>query len=454
MQLKSEILNNRSQRKILLIFQILQFDLCITNEQICALVMKTIICFDLINLNMILKKSLKAVVISQKNNLLIYNQGIKRELLHEITLYKNFAIIISGIRRCGKSTLLNQLMQEFPNAYYLNFEDTRLFNFEISDFQKLIEIFIEEYGESDHYFFDEIQNVPQWEIFVRSMLDQGKKIVITGSNASLLSKELGTRLTGRHLRYELFPFSYREMLQLLKKEKGIASFALYFKNGGFPEFLKINNEQILQELFNDIIVRDIIARYGIRESKLIKELGIYLLTNVAKEFSFNNLRKIFNIGSTNTIISFISYFEDSYLFFTVPKFSYSLKKQLVNPKKIYSIDNGLTRANSISSSTDHGRLLENLVFQELKRRNKQLFYFKETGECDFVIKEKEKITSAIQVCYEFNETNKKREINGLVEALFKFNLKQGLILTYDDEDELKIENKRIIITPVWKWMLT
>ncbi|MCF2140123.1 MAG: ATP-binding protein [Candidatus Lokiarchaeota archaeon] len=401
---------------------------------------------------MILKKTLKEIVKSQKDNLSKYDFGIKREILNDITINKNFALVISGIRRCGKSTLLIQLMKELPNFYYMNFEDTRLLSFDNSDFQKLDEIYIKEYGESEYYFLDEIQNIQQWEIFVRSRLDQGKKFVITGSNASLLSKELGTKLTGRHLRYELFPFSYREMLQFLNKDSNIASFDYYLKNGGFPEFLKLENEQILQELFNDIVLRDIVARYGIRESKLIIELGIYLLTNVGKEFSFNNLKKIFHAGSINTIISFISYFEESYLLFTISRFSYSLKKQLVNPKKVYSIDNGLTRANSISFSADHGRMLENLVFQELKRRNKKIFYFKENGECDFVIKEKEKITLAIQVCYELNENNMKREFDGLIEALIKFNLNEGLILTYDDEDEVKYENKKIIIKPVWKWI--
>ena len=401
---------------------------------------------------MILKKVLKEIVKSQKANLSKYDFGIEREILNDITINKNFALVISGIRRCGKSTLLIQLMKELPDFYYLNFEDTRLFSFDNSDFQKLDEIFIEEYGESEYFFFDEIQNIQQWEIFVRSRLDQGKKFVITGSNASLLSKELGTKLTGRHLRYELFPFSYREMLKFLNKENNIASFKYYLKNGGFPEFLKLNNEQILQELFNDIVLRDIVARYGIREIKLIKELGIYLLTNVGKEFSFNKLKRIFHAGSINTIISFISYFEESYLLFSISKFSFSLKKQIVNPKKIYSIDNGLTKANSTSFSADHGRMLENLVFQELKRRYKKIFYFKENGECDFVIKEKEKITLAIQVCHELNENNMKREFDGLIEALIKFNLKEGLVLTYDDEDEVIYENKKIIIKPVRNWM--
>jgi hypothetical protein len=285
------------------------------------------------------------------------------------------------------------------------------------------------------------------------MLDKGKRFLITGSNASLLSKELGTRPTGRHLRYELFPFSYKEMLTLSNLDPSKESFEDYLKKGGFPEFLKNQKEEILRELFYDIVIRDIVVRHKIRNLKTIKELGIYLLTNVGKEFSYNNLKKTFNLGSINTVISFISFFEDSYLLFTVPKFSYSFKQQLVNPKKIYSIDNGLSNANSVSFSSDKGRMLENVVFNNLRKKFKNIYYFQETYECDFVIKEKEKIILAIQVCYELNNDNKERELNGLLEALIALNIEQGLILTFNIEDQFVIKNKKIFVKPTWKWLL-
>ena len=182
-------------------------------------------------------------------------------------------------------------------------------------------------------------------------------------------------------------------------------------------------------------------------------MALYLLTNVGKEFSYNNLRKTFNLGSTNSAISFVSYFEDSYLLFTVPKFDYSLKKQLVNPKKVYSIDNGLTNVNSSSFSQDKGKMLENLVFVNLRKKYKNIFYFQEKNECDFVIKEGTKITKAVQVCFDLNEDNKDREINGLLEALEKFNLKGGMILTYKQEDEFRKKDKRIKVLPIWEWLV-
>jgi predicted AAA+ superfamily ATPase len=182
-------------------------------------------------------------------------------------------------------------------------------------------------------------------------------------------------------------------------------------------------------------------------------MAIYLITNVGKEFSYNSLRKIFKLGSVNSAISFVSFFEDSYMLFTVPKFDYSYKKQVINPKKVYSIDNGFSNINSASFSEDKGRMLENLAFLNLRRGYREIFYFQEKGECDFVVKEREKIIQAIQVCYNLTEQNKERELNGLIEALNKFKLKEGLILTYNQADEFKIKSKTIKVIPVWRWLL-
>ncbi|MBI3623576.1 ATP-binding protein [Candidatus Pacearchaeota archaeon] len=403
---------------------------------------------------MMLKETLREIVKTQRNELYLFEKSIERESLKKMNVEIPFALVLSGIRRCGKSTLLRQLMKKARSFYYFNFEDPRAINFQVSDFQKLNEIFEEEYGNGGHYFFDEIQNVPKWELFVRALLDKKRHIVITGSNASLLSKELGTRLTGRHLRRELFPFSFNEFLKLINKKPGIKSFEEYFTDGGFPEYLKIKRAEILQELLNDILIRDIATRHKIRNVKTLREMALYLLTNAGKEFSYNNLKKMFNLGSTNSAISFVSYLEDSYLLFSVPKFDYSLKKQIVNPKKIYSIDNGLSNINSASFSQDKGKMLENMVFINLKREFKDIFYFQERGECDFVIKDGTKIMKAIQVCYNLNEDNKDREINGLAEALKKFGLQEGLILTYDQEDKFELGGKIIKVIPVWKWILT
>lgn len=403
---------------------------------------------------MILKETLAAVVKSQRASLLASEAGVAREKAGQIEAKVPFAIVLSGIRRCGKSTLLRQLIKGIGNFYYFNFEDPRVMDFEALDFQKLDEVFKEECGQSDFYFFDEIQNVKKWELFVRQILDRQKHAVITGSNASLLSKELGTRLTGRHLRYELFPFSYNEFLKLKKLKAGITSFEDYFEYGGFPEYLKISKNQILQELFSDIITRDVVVRHKIRSAAVAKSMALYLLTNVGTAFSYTKLKKMFDIGSVNSVISFVSHFEDSYLLFTVPKFDYSLKKQLINPKKIYSIDNGFSNVNSASFSADKGKMLENMVYVSLRASGRQIFYFQEKGECDFVIKERNKIVEAIQVCYELTEDNKDREIIGLLEAMTKLNLETGLILTYRQDDEFSIDGKHIKAMPSWKWMQT
>ncbi len=402
---------------------------------------------------MILKETLRTIVHAQKKELALFEYGIEREKLKEIDVEVPFALILSGIRRCGKSTLLKQISKSVKKFYYFNFEDPRVANFDVQDFQKLDEVFFEEFGKAEYYFFDEIQNVPKWELFVRALLDKKQRVIITGSNASLLSKELGTRLTGRHLRYELFPFSFKEFLKLVRKEPSIETFEKFFEKGGFPEFLNVQKTAILQELFNDIIIRDIVARHKLRTVKTIHEMALYLLTNVGREFSYSSLKKTFGLGSTSSVASFVSYFEDSYLLFTVSKFDYSLKKQLVNQKKVYSVDNGLSNANSASFSEDKGKMLENMVFSALRRNHKNIFYFREKGECDFLVKEGTKIIGAIQVCFDLNEDNKNREISGLVEALEKFQLKEGLILTYNQADKLRAGNKTVNVLPVWKWLL-
>ena len=399
------------------------------------------------------KEKLLNVVKLQRNELNQFDIGTIREEKAEIDVNMPFAIILSGIRRCGKSTLLRQIIKKQKNFYYFNFEDSRAVDFDVNDFEKLDKLFHEQYGESNYYCFDEIQNIPKWEIYVRRLVDLKKHIILTGSNASLLSKELGTRLTGRHLTHEIFPFSYNEFLIIEKKEANINSFEKYITEGGFPEYLQYKRPDILQILLNDILNRDITTRYKIRSQKQLKELAIYLLTNVGKQFTYNSLKKSFKFGSVNSVISFISYFEDAYLIFTIPKFDYSYKKSIVNPKKVYSIDTGLTIRNSASFFDDKGRLLENIVFINLRKNYKEIFYFQEKNECDFIIKNESNIIQTVQVTYELNNDNKEREINGLVEAMEKFKLKEGLILTYDQTDNFEINKKKRQVMPIWRWII-
>ena len=402
---------------------------------------------------MISKETIKNVVVSQREFLDSSEQGTPREKSKEIKIEESFALIITGVRRCGKSTLLNQLLKKQKKGYYLNLEDPRLGGFDFSDFNKVEIIMKELYGGEGVYFFDEIQTIPEWERFVRYLVDKKEKVLLTGSNASILSKELGTKLTGRHLSIELFPFSFKEFLNLKKQEPSINSFEEYLTKGGFPEYIKKENPEVLHELLSDIVMKDIAARFGIKNTVILNKIVIYLISNVGKEFSYNSIKKMFEIKSVKSVIDYISFFENAYLVFTLPKFSYSYKQQQVSPKKVYSIDNGFSLNNSSSFSQDKGKMLENLVFVNLRKGYKDIFYFQEKGECDFVVKEGTKIIKTIQVCFDLNEDNKERELNGLIEALEKFNLKDGIILTYKQDDEFKIKDKRVEVLPVWKWLL-
>jgi len=402
---------------------------------------------------MITKETLKEVIIAQKDALDRLEQGTAREKEKEIKVEDSFAIVLTGIRRCGKSTFLNQLLKKQKRGYYLNLEDPRLDNFELSDFNKIEIIMKELYGENGVYFFDEIQNINKWEKFIRYLIDKKEKIIITGSNASLLSKELGTKLTGRHLQIELFPFSFNEFLSIKKEKPSIKSFEEYLYKGGFPEYIKKENPSILHELLLDVVMKDIAARFGIKNTSILNKIAIFLISNVGKEFSYNSIKRAFDVKSVQSVIDYISYFENAYLIFTISRFSYSYKQQQVNPKKVYSIDNGFSYNNSASFSKDKGKMLENIVFLGLRRKFKNIFYFQEKNECDFIIKEKEEIKEAIQVCFDFNEETKNREIEGILTAMKKFNLREGLILTFNQDDEFVIEDKKIRIMPVWKWLV-
>jgi len=398
---------------------------------------------------MLLKDELVRIVKKQQKDLL-KELGVKRDF--NIKLLSKFASIISGVRRCGKSTLARQFLKNKKPVYYIYFEDIALADFELSDFTLLEEIFEENLGPKGIFFFDEIQNIPAWEKYVRQLVDQGKKVLITGSNASMLSKELGTRLTGRHISKELYPFSYKEFLNLKNKKHSLLLFDEYLLKGGFPEYLKSNDEDILRNLFQDIFYRDVMQRNDLRNEKAIKILLYYLLSNIGKELSFNKLKSLIGVGSVNSVSQFIDHFEQAYLLFTIRKFDYSLKKQLVNPKKIYCVDNAIINTNSFSFSENKGRLLENVVFVDLLRREKEVYYHKNTYECDFVIQKGLRIVEAIQVTQKLERHNKEREINGLLEALKTHNLSQGLILTYNQKEELIIHGKKIIIKPIWEYL--
>ncbi len=393
---------------------------------------------------MLLKAEIEQAYSLQQRIRPLSGNFIGREQREIMSLCNDFIQVISGIRRSGKSTLLRQLMAEYDTIAYFNFEDPRLTSFEVSDFLKLDEIISDD---TEAYFFDEIQNVSGWEIYVRQLRDRGKKVFITRSNASLLSKDLGTRLTGRYLNTELFPFSYHEYMAYTGEEDCVQTFTGYLQKGGLPEFLITLSHEVLQNLFKDILLRDIAIRYSIRNTKMLMEVALYLVANIGKETTYNALKKTFDAGSANTIMDYLGWMEDAYLLFFLQKFSWSLKSRLVNPRKVYAIDTGLVRANSLSFTSDDGRLLENAVYIFFRSKGIQIYYFREKRECDFVLFNGDRCEMAVQVCHGLHYDNKQREIAGLREAMFFFDLAEGYIVTLADKDELVYEDKKITVIP-------
>lgn len=404
---------------------------------------------------MVLTSELNEIVLAQKNELESFDYGISRNLLEPLgQVTPHFAQILVGVRRCGKSTLMQQIRKRNGGNYF-NFEDPRISGFQTEDFQKLLAALQNAYGKNNTYYFDEIQVIDKWELFIRQLLDSNKLVIITGSNASLFGQRTGTKLTGRHLDTEVFPFDYREWLAFSNKEAGSESCWKFLENGGFPEYLKTGKVDVLQRLFEDILARDIIARKNIRNSAKLRELATALISNIGKEFSYHSLKKTLEIPAVQTVIDYVSFLQDSFVLFTVQKFDYSHRKRAIGPKKIYAVDTGLAKNISAAFSKDYGRLLENAVYLELRKRYgpNSIFFYKGIKECDFVIREKDALKQAIQVTYSLESENMKRELDGLLEALEKFKLNSGLVITYSQEDELTVRGKKITIKPAWKWML-
>jgi len=418
--------------------------------------------------NFIMNKDLlKTVIADQEYYFEQAKNSVRREFANNFLISPEI-VIITGIRRCGKSTLLQQIRTIQPEKdYYINFDDERLVSFKVEDFQMLLEVFYELFGEQRIFYFDEIQNVEQWERFVRRLHDTGNKVYITGSNAKMLSRELGTHLTGRYASVELYPFSFKEFIvfknpELLGKNfyktsvkaEILSLFHDYFNNGGFPNFVKTKDELMLKTLFENILYRDIMVRNNITNEKEIKELVSYLAGNYARLSTNSELTKIIGVKNASTVKKYVDFLANSYLVFQTSKYDYSVSKQILNPKKSYFIDNGLVKRIGFNFSSNLGHLLENLVFIELLRRGNKIFYHNKTQECDFVLVEDKTITSAIQVCYAFSsEKTKKREIDGLLDAMKTYNLQSGLIITEDTEEETFDNNKEIKIIPAWKWLL-
>lgn len=406
---------------------------------------------------------LSEVIEDQLNKFKDRDIGISRDIEFDKYIKTQQITIISGIRRSGKSTLLAQFSKQFENFYYFNFDDDRIADFTIEDFQQLIIAFQKLYP-SKIIFLDEIQNVEGWERFIRRIYDEGYKIFITGSNAKLLSSELATHLTGRYVKIELYPFSFKEFLRFKKveynkktseaKAEMMKHFDEYLKFGGFPDFLKYGDEEFLKRIYNDILYKDLLVRFKIKEVKAFKQLASFLFTNFTGEVSYNALKNTLGFKSATSVKNYIDFMQESFLVFELYKYDFSLKKQFISDKKSYVIDNGLRNIISFYFSEDLGKSLENLVFLELKRRGNEIYYYKNKKECDFLIKDKERIIQTIQVSKDIEPgKNKDRELGGLMEAMAEFNLKEGMILTQFQEDTFKEGDYIINLIPIWKWLL-
>lgn len=397
------------------------------------------------------------------------------EILLEIPINRSISII--GPRRSGKTyemfSLIRKLMGSIDGEQilYINFERADL---ELTNENELIllkEAFYELYPENKKkevwFFLDEIQNVPYWEKFVRTILDQDIKVYLSGSSSKSLSKEIATSMRGRNLTYNVFPFSFREYLLFNKienkkffssseKARIINLLREYMKFGGYPEAIiyEKEKEKILTEIKETTIYKDVIDREKIRNTKVLKLL-INALIN-SKEFSvhkFYNFLKSQGLKvSKNALYKYLEALQDVFFVFLLRKFSYSYKKAEQSIPKVYFVDNGLL---TVSGIEDKGRLMENLVFIELLRKNLDISYYQSINEeVDFVIKEKKKVRQLIQVCYDISNFNtKEREIKGLIKASKELKCNNFLIITWSYESEIKKDNKNIKFIPLWRWLL-
>jgi predicted AAA+ superfamily ATPase len=414
------------------------------------------------------KERLKEIMFDQKDAFKNKTNLIERELNLDKYIITSQIVILTGIRRSGKSSMLFLLKEKMnlsdAEFCYFNFDDERVVA-DTSILENLYNLHIEVYGNEPVLFFDEIQNVENWEKFVNRMYEKGAKIFVTGSNAKLLSSEIASSLTGRNKQIELFPFSFNEYLryqkksyslnQLTSKDKAllINEFNSYFETGGFPLVVKENDLELINSYFQDILYRDIVSRYRLSQVDEIKQIGLYFASNVGKLFSYSTLQKISGIKSLSSIKDYLFYYEQSYLFFYLKKFDYSVTKQIMNPKKVYTIDSGFVHRLGFNFSANKGRVLENVVFIEFLRRGKEVFYHSAKNECDFVLKQGLHITEAVQVTWQLDSSNYDREINGLQEAMETYGLEKGTII-YMNESGPNLEiPENIEVIAVWKWLL-
>ena len=412
---------------------------------------------------------LKDVVLTQKRELENRSQEIyvDRKLPDHLDFGNDLIKVIIGPRRAGKSFYAAHLIAQAGSYGYINFDDERLVA--IEDYDEILGAIKAVYGSPQHLFFDEIQNLPRWELFVNRLQRQGFKMLITGSNANLLSSELSTHLTGRHTAVVLFPFSFSEYLsmsgnQMTDIEKKDA-LDVYLAQGGYPEPLikKIDGREYLRTLLQSTLYKDIIKRFKIRSVQGIEDLTLYLMSNIAREYSFNALAGVTKCRSVHTIDKYIRYIQEAFLVFSLKRFSFKVKEQAGYNKKIYCTDNGMAVASGFRFSENRGALYENLVAIALKKKEISgrcsIFYWKSSSneEVDFVVKEGLNVSQLIQVCSDIsNPQTVKREMRALIKASRELNCNNLLLLNdrADRIEKFKWQDAESVIRlmPLWQWL--
>ena len=425
-------------------------------------------------------EELKKIIVSQREEIeeifekeKIIERKIDKNYLCRYLKYPNILAIL-GIRRSGKS-ILSHLLLKGKKYGYINFDDERLTELNSKNLESVLQSFYELYGtDLEYIILDEIQNIPNWELFV-NRLRRTKKVIITGSNSKLLSSELSTHLTGRYMDFTLFPFNFWEFLiynNYAFKEKDFYStkkisevkrfLQKYLLLGGFPEVYKFGGRYLIK-IYEDIVNKDIFGRYNIKYKKTFREITNYLISNFADEVTYSKLKNIFRIKDVHTIKNYMDFLSSSYLLIVLERFSYKLKNQIIAPKKVYCIDTGIINKVGFKSIDKTGKLMENLVLIELlirkyyRHNDLEIYYWKDyqQREVDFVLKKRTKVEQLIQVCYSLEDYNtKKREIKALLKASKELKCKNLLIISWDEETEIKENNLVIKIVPLWKWLLS
>jgi predicted AAA+ superfamily ATPase len=403
----------------------------------------------------------------------IIERDVPKDRLKKYLSAPNILAVL-GVRRCGKS-VLSHLLLKGRKYGFLNFDDERLAGTRTEDMNNILEALYHVYDKPEYLLFDELHNVPGWELFVNRMR-RSYRVVVTGSNAKMISGELATHLTGRYIDFTLFPFSFKEYLRFKGHEKVDTGTTLsearakralkdYIEVGGFPEVYSFG-KGFARKIYSDIVHKDILNRYDIRNGTSFEEMARYLISNSAMEFSYSKLKNIFDLKRVETARKYVSYLTASYLVIVLSRYSSKLKQQIIAPRKAYCIDTGMVRAVGFAESNNFGPNFENIVAVELMRRmarqangsNCGVFYWKDHQgkEVDFVIKEGTTVRQLIQVAYELDGDVRRRELDALLRASVDLNCKNLVVITGDHEGIEKAHTngieREVSFIPLWKWL--